>query len=52
MNMLTRSSGWIFNQMRFNGLYQRIYDLYLLGVMYFARIGIKIPSVPNNKKLK
>ena len=34
--MLTHSSVWIFNQMRYNGLYKRIYDLYLLGVAYFT----------------
>ena len=36
MNMLTHSSVWIFNQMHYNGLYKRIYDLYLLAVAYFT----------------
>ena len=44
--MLTHSSVWIFNQMRYNGLYKRIYDLYLLGVVYFTCIRISIPIVP------
>ena len=46
MNMLTHSSVWIFNQIRYNGLYKRIYELYMLGVAYFTCIGIRGPSVP------
>ena len=46
MNMLTHSSVWIFNQMRYNGLHKRIYDLYLFGVAYFKFIGIRTPIVP------
>ena len=30
----------------YNGLYKRIYDLYLLGVAYFTCTGIRTPSVP------
>ena len=46
MNMLTRSSEWIFNPLRYTGLCIRIYDLYLFGVLYFTYIGISTPSVP------
>ena len=44
MNMLTRSSEWIFNPIRYTGLYIRIHDLYLLGFVYFRYIGISTPS--------
>ena len=42
--MLTCSSAWIFNQMRYNGLHKFMYDLYLLGVVYFTCIEIRTPS--------
>ena len=35
-----------FKQMRYNGLYKRIYDLYLFGFAYFTCIGIRSPIFP------
>ena len=35
MNMLTRSSEWIFNLMRSTGLHICIGDLYMLGVVFY-----------------
>ena len=45
--MLTRSSEWIFNPMRYTDLLIRINDLYFMRVVYYTFIiVINTPSVP------
>ena len=50
--MLTHSSVWIFNKMRYNGLYKRIYDLHLHIGTRTPCIGIRTPVSLSDRSMK